>query len=343
MRLSDEQLRGLINAGQIYETWKDVMVRLANLPGGMYWRVINSKEYLYKYSTDTAGLQQTKSLGPRTPKAEDTYRDFKKEKSPLEERRVAIEARIREFAPVWRGLRLPAIDRSAGRILRMLDQANLVGSAVLVIGTYALKAYEVESASNFSVGMDATEDLDFTLCLTAGKIDPDVPRRLLLTLKQADRTFIVSTSSAKTIVNDNGYRIDLLTSNAHASQYATARPWKPEALEGQEWLLMGKPVNTVLIDFEGWPVHIAAPDPRYFALHKLWLSKRPERDAAKRVKDERQGKALLEAIGQYMDQYPLDHEFAENLPDALRRQLPGAKASKSATRARKKSRARGNT
>ncbi len=326
MQLSDEQLRGLVNAGQLYETWKDVVVQLAKLPGGMYWRVINSKAYLYKYATDPAGLQQTKSLGPRTPRTEATYRDFQEAKKPLEARLAGVEARIKELAPVWRTLRLPAIDRSAGRILRTLDQANLVGTSVLVIGTYALKAYEVESASSFPAGMDATEDLDFTLCLNDGTVDPDVPRRLLLTLKQADPTFIVSTRSAKTLVNKDGYKIDLLTNNVVASQYATARPWKPQALEGQEWLLLGKPVSAVLIDFAGWPVHIAAPDPRYFALHKLWLSKRKGRPAAKRVKDERQGKAVLEVIKQYMDHYALDDEFVANLPARLREQLPSRPA-----------------
>ena len=322
MRLSDEQLRGLVNAGQLYETWKDVVVRLANLPGGMYWRVINSKEYLYKYATNPAGIQQTKSLGPRTPQTEDAYRDFQDTKKPLEERRAGVEARIKELAPAWRALRLPAIDRSAGRILRALDQANLVGTSILVIGTYALKAYEVECASSFSAGMDATEDLDFTLCLNEGNIDPDVPRRLLLTLKQVDATFIVSPKSPKTLVNKDGYKIDLLTNNAVAPQFSAARPWKPEALQGQEWLLLGRPVDAILIDFDGWPVHIAAPDPRYFALHKLWLSKRKGRPAAKRVKDERQGRALLEAIKQYMDHYALDDEFVANLPAALRDQLP---------------------
>jgi hypothetical protein len=334
MRLSDEQLRGLVNAGQLYETWKDVVVQLANLPGGMYWRVINSKEYLYKYATDPVGLQQTKSLGPRAPQTEDAYRDFQETKKPLEERRAGVEARIKELAPAWRALRLPAIDRSAGRILRTLDQANLVGTGVLVIGTYALKAYEVECASSFSAGMDATEDLDFTLCLNDGNIDPDVPRRLLLTLKQVDSTFIVSPRSAMTLVNKDGYKIDLLTNNAVAAQYSKAQPWKPKAMEGQEWLLLGKPVNAVLIDFEGWPVHIAAPDPRYFALHKLWLSKRRGRPAAKRVKDERQGKAVLDAIAQYMDHYPLNTEFVANLPAALRDQLPPAEEARSTARAR---------
>ena len=331
MLLSDEQLRGLVNAGQLYEGWKDVLVQLANMPGGMYWRVINSKEYLYQYVPGPVGLrQQTKSLGPRTPQSEGAYRDFRERKEALEERRTAVEARIKELAPAWRALRLPAIDRTAGRILRTLDQANLIGDSVLVIGTYALKAYEVESASNFSAGMDATEDLDFTLCLTEGNIDPDVPRRLLLTLKHADPTFIVSPNSARTVVNKDGYRVDLLTNNSAARHFSAARPWKPAALEGQEWLLLGKPVNAVLIDFDGWPVHISAPDPRYFALHKLWLSKRPGRPTAKRVKDERQGKALLEAIKQYMDHYPFNEEFAATLPAVLRGHLPVTKGSKSA-------------
>ncbi len=120
----------------------------------------------------------------------------------------------------------------------------------------------------------------------------------------------------------------MLTNNAVAPQYSTARPWKPEALEGQEWLLLGKPVNVVLIDFMGWPVHLAAPDPRYFALHKLWLSKRQERPIAKRVKDERQGNALLEAVRQYMDHYALDDKFVAGLPAALRDQLSLTKAPK---------------
>lgn len=321
MRLSDEQLRALVNAGQFYETWKEIMVQLSKLPGGMYWRTINSREYLYQYVTPPAGLQQTKSLGPRTSKSEETYRAFKEIKDSLEERRAGAEARIRELAPAWRALRLPAIDRTAGKLLRTLDQADFVGKSVLVIGTYALKAYEVESASSFSAGMDATEDLDFTLCLNKDNVDPDVPRRLLLMLKQADPTFIVSTNSAQSIVNKEGYKVDLLTSPSTANNYSSARPWKPEALEGQDWLLLGKPVSAVLIDFDGWPVHVSAPDPRYFALHKLWLSKRTGRPAAKRVKDERQGKALLTAIGQYMDHYPMNDEFMANLPAALKQPL----------------------
>jgi len=322
MRLSDEQLRALANAAQLYEVWKDVMVRLSRLPGGMYWRVIRSREYLYQYATTPAGTQQTKSLGPKKPETEESYEEFKKIKLDLEERRAGIEKRFAEFAPAWRALRLPAIDRTAGSILRAFDLSGFVGKSVLVIGTYALKAYEVEAATTFSAGMDATEDLDFILFVDEHTADPDLPRRLLLTLKQVDSTFIVNVGSSKTAVNKNGYKIDLLASKATANKMSTARPWKPEVLEGQEWLLAGKPVSVVLIDFEGWPVAVAAPDPRYFALQKLWLSKRPDRPAIKRAKDKNQGDALLRTVREQMPHYPLDEQFVATLPAPLKEQFP---------------------
>lgn len=320
MKLSDEQLRALVNAGQLYDAWKDVTVALSQMPGGMYWRVINSKEYLYQYLT-TAGKQQTKYVGPKTRHAEETYRDFKHAKKDLEERRRGIEKRIKELAPTWRALRLPAIDTTAGNILRAFDQVSFVGESILVIGTYALKVYEVEAATSFSVGMDATEDLDFTLFFDETNADPDLPRKLLLTLKQVDSSFIVATSSPSTAVNKNGYGVDLLTNTAASQVMASARPWKPEALEGQEWLVLGNPVTAVLIDFQGWPVAVSVPDPRYFALHKLWLSKRRGRPPAKATKDKNQGMALLKTIKDHMPHYLIDEAFVEGLPGPLRAQF----------------------
>jgi hypothetical protein len=283
----------------------------------MYWRVINSGEYLYQYAT-TAGKQQTKYVGPKTHEVEEKYRDFKQAKKDLEERHQGIEKRIKELAPAWRALRLPAIDSTAGNILRAFDLDASVGQSILVIGTYALKAYEVEAATGFSAGMDATEDLDVALFFGQSIVDPDLPRRLLLILKEVDSSFIVAPSSPRAVVNRNGYRVDLLTSTAVAQQMASARPWKPEVLEGQEWLVLGNPVKVVLIDFQGWPVAISVPDPRYFALHKMWLSKRRGRPVAKATKDKNQGEALLKVIKDHMPHYPIDEAFLESLPDPLR-------------------------
>lgn len=319
MAFNTEQRRQLQNLLQFYETWKEVSRSLAQLPGGMYWRVINSKEYLYKYVTNS-GIKQSTSIGPKTPETEAIAGDFQQAKKDLQERLVAIEGRIKTLAPIMRVLNLPAIDETASKILRALDQVNYLGKNILVIGTYAITAYEMTAETRFADGFDATEDLDFTIVLDpANPSDSDFPRRLLLTLKEVDKSFLVSHSSSKTVVNKGGYRVDLLISNDLAPAMDRAMPWKPEALEGQEWLGLGTPVQQVLIDFNGWPALVTAPDPRYFALHKLWLSKRPTRiRGGNAPKDAAQGNRLLKAIQESMPHYPIDEEFIESLPAALR-------------------------
>ena len=319
MAFNTEQRRQLQNLLQFYETWKEVSRSLAQLPGGMYWRVIHSKEYLYKYVT-TSGIKQSTSMGPRSADTEAIAEDFQEAKKDLQERVQAIEGRIRALAPIMRVLNLPAIDETAGKILRALDQLDYLGKNLLVIGTYAMTAYEMTAETRFAEGFDATEDLDFTIVVDpANPGDSDLPRRLLLTLKELDKSFLVSQSSSKTVVNKAGYRVDLLTSNALAAAMQRALPWKPQTLEGQEWLALGTPVRQLLVDFSGWPAPVAAPDPRYFALHKLWLSLRQQRIRQGRApKDAAQGKMLLKAIREFMPHYPMDGEFVQSLPDALR-------------------------
>ena len=325
MTFSTEQRRQLQNLLQFYETWKELAGSLARLPGGMYWRVIKSKEYLYKYAT-TAGIKQSTSIGPRTPQTEAIAEEFQRTKGNLQERLEAIEGRIEALAPIIRVLNLPAIDDTAGASLRALDLAGYLGTNLLVIGTYAMTAYEMTAETRFAEGFDATEDLDFTIVVDpAHPGDSDFPRRLLLTLKEVDKSFLVSHSSSKTVVNKAGYRVDLLASNELAPALQRALPWKPEALEGQEWLAAGTPVRQVLVDFSGWPVLASAPDPRYFALHKLWLSKHPARiREGKAPKDAAQGRMLLDAIRHSMPHYAIDGEFIRSLPEALRKAgVPG--------------------
>ena len=320
MAFTSEQSRQLQNLIQFYGTWKEITQQLAHLPGGMYWKVVNRKEYLYKQLT-TSGIRQATSIGPRNDETESLFAEFKEQKEALLERLQGIEQRINEVAPLLRALNLPAVDELAGRLLRALDQIDAIGKQVLVIGTYAVTAYEVAARDRFAVGLEATEDLDLTLLVGTPErpIDPDFPRRLLLTLRQVDRSFIVS-NSPKTIVNKSGYRVDLLMSKDVAQAMQPALPWKPQLLPGQEWLLLGEPLEQVVVDFSGWPVPIVAPDPRYFALHKLWLSEQRDRmRSQKSQKDRQQGTVLVEAIRTHMPHYPFNDAFRQTVPEPLQR------------------------
>src|SRR3546814_7382256 len=64
---------------------------------------------------------------------------------------------------------------------------------------------------------------------------------------------------------------------------------KPIPLPEQEWLLLGRQVDHVVIARDNAPARIVAPDPRYFALHKLWMAEKAGRNPLKRPKDEKQG------------------------------------------------------
>jgi hypothetical protein len=67
----------------------------------------------------------------------------------------------------------------------------------------------------------------------------------------------------------------------------------------------------------GTPARIVAPDPRWFALHKLWMSDQEKRNPLKRPKDRRQGEALLLAVATEMPHYPLNEAFRATLPHEL--------------------------
>jgi uncharacterized protein (DUF2267 family) len=54
-------------------------------------------------------------------------------------------------------------------------------------------------------------------------------------------------------------------------------------------------------------------------MHKMWLSRKNERDVNKRPKDAKQAEVLLEALRDRMSiTYPMDIDFVLSLPDELR-------------------------
>jgi hypothetical protein len=103
-----------------------------------------------------------------------------------------------------------------------------------------------------------------------------------------------------------------------AERWGKRQKLRPVPLMEQDWLLNGRPVSQVVSDTGDEAARIAAPDPRWFGLHKLWLSQKPERDRRKIGKDERQGMAVLDLVADRMQHYPLDTAFVTSLPEMLR-------------------------
>jgi len=136
-------------------------------------------------------------------------------------------------------------------------------------------------------------------------------------LKAVDPTFTVNMERTFQARNAKAYEVEILVAPSRAATLSALDQPKPVPLPEQEWLLRGRPVDRVVICRDSSPARIVAPDPRWFALQKLWMSRQAKRNPLKRPKDLKQGMALLGAVDGAMPQYPLDDEFERSLPEAL--------------------------
>lgn len=308
---SDEQSRMLINLRQRYEVWIEAERALARLPYDLRRKEVSGRAYLYEIY-DRGG--NGKSLGPWTEEQAhrlETYRATKAEtKARLEQSKVALD----ETSRLVRALRLPMVASEAGPILREADRRNLLGISFLVVGTNAMPAYNLEANGFIRQMPDETADFDLAWAETEPRADEQVLWNLL---KAVDPTFTVNTERTFQARNAKAYEIEVLVAPSRAGTMSrTDRP-RPVPLPEQEWLLNGRPVDQVVICRDGSPARIVAPDPRWFALQKLWMSEQPKRDPLKRGKDGKQGRMLLDAVAETMPHYPLDDAFEAMLPGEL--------------------------
>ncbi|TCM15406.1 hypothetical protein EDF56_11086 [Novosphingobium sp. PhB165] len=307
---SDEQSRLLVNLRQRYETWIEAERDLAALPYDLRRKTVNGHEYLYRIF-DRGG--NGKSLGAMTPELEAQFADYHETKAALKERVRALRPALAEAAALYRALRLPLLSSDAGPILRECDRRDLLGSHLLVVGTNAIAAYMIEANGRIELP-DETEDFDLAwIALEAEEHE----RRVWDMLKAVDSTFTVNAERDFQARNAKAYEVELLVAPSRAATLGGRDQPRPVPLPEQEWLLLGRPVDQVIGCRDGSPARIVAPDPRWFALHKLWMAAQAKRNPLKRPKDRMQGLALLDAVAEAMPHYPLDEAFIAALPGEL--------------------------
>jgi hypothetical protein len=309
---SDEQARLIINLAQQYQVWADAERSLLTLPYNLLRKEVKGHAYLYEV-LDRAN--NARSLGPWSADAEARVEEYQATKKAAKERRALSGDALDTTCRLYRALRLPQIDSAAGGILREADRRGLLGTRLLVIGTNAMPAYSLEAAGFIRDVPDETFDFDMAW---AAETMPEQEQPVWDMLKAVDPTFTVNTERPFQARSAKAYEFELLAAPSRLNSLPRRDRPLPVALPEQEWLLRGRPVDHVLVARDLRPARIVAPDPRWFALHKLWLAEKPERNPLKKTKDRKQGVALLSAIEQVMPHYPLDGSFADELPEDLR-------------------------
>lgn len=308
---SDEQARAAVNLGQRYRAWMDAERILFGLPYDLRKKQVGKYTYLYEIK-DRSG--NGKSLGAMDDTLEAKFEEYVVAKAAAKEQRDGARPGVEESARLCRALRLPMLSSPAGEILREADKRSLLGDVVLVVGTNAMPAYAMTAAGFINEAPDETEDFD----LAWSASEPQANKKTVWDmLKAVDSTFTVNTERMFQARNAKAYEVELLIAPSRESALASIDMPRPIPLPEQEWLLLGRPVDEIVVCRNGSPARIVAPDPRWFALHKLWMAQKPERNPLNKPKDAKQGKALLDVIAAYMPQYDLGTGFAAELPVEL--------------------------
>jgi len=319
--LSNEQRRQLIDVEQVFTAWRDDRNRFEHgYRAIMKWGKRPNGEYLLR----TDGVSN-RSLGPRSPETERIKADYDAARKALKTGQKKAWARLEEMARVNKALRLARVPRIAARILREVDDAGLLGTALHVVGTNSLFAYEMKAGVIINSDMVATGDADFLF---------DARRSLHLTgdvkaegviglLRKVDKSFRALGPRSFRAKNDDGYFVDLITPMVDARIQRREKIGEANydlysvEIYGLEWLINAPKIAEVAIGEDGLPLYISCVDPRVYAAHKLWVSQQPDRSAVHRPRDAAQARLVAELCRDYLA-LRFDAPELSAMPKALR-------------------------
>lgn len=292
--LSNEQRRQLIDVRQAFKAWRDAARK--ERPCGLRWVTRKGAQYLYRKSQGSE-----RSLGRRSADTEAIMAEHEQ----IRARRKNGQARLKSMARVNRALYLNRVPKEPSLILRELDAAGLLGKHLFVIGTNALYAYEARAGVLFESGLLATRDFDLLwdardhlrLLVMGGS-----PDGVLGVLRKADPSYSTADDYGTRAQNADGYFVDLFCPELDPpAEKLSEKDIDPIATEGADWLIQAPKIEETVIGADGMPLYLPCVDPRVFALHKLWLSKVPSRQATSRPRDCAQAHAVAVVAAAFLE------------------------------------------
>ena len=324
--LTTEQRRIAVDTAQLYEHLIELQAERLTLRGGLYWKTVAGHDYLVRVTDRTGG---NRSLGPRSPETEKAYREFTESKSDLDARIKSINEEIARQAKFCVAAGVNRVPRLASDIVRSLDASGLLGSHLIILGSHAMYAYEMAAGVQLKAGLLQTEDLD-TLLNTKSEIELAGSVRsagLLGILQDVDPTFKPLRKRSFRAANAKGFMVDLIRAPIDSGGLAltsigTGSDLVADQLRGLEWLTALPLMTQIVIADNGFPVRFVVPEPRLFALHKLWVSLQPTRDPIKRKRDLHQAEAVVQLSLDYFN-LRFDDPPIKALPSDLTSMIPG--------------------
>jgi len=325
--INNDQRREKVNSDQRFAAWREAKARVESYRGSLVWQEVKGEQYLVRSYYDASGNRRQKSEGRRSPETEKRKADWERARQEAKQRFESMrEVMIRQSA-INRAVKLGRVPLVGARIMRALDETGLLGNGIRVVGTNAIYAYEAVAGVMVDAEITTTLDIDLLLDARASlriAAREDVAEAALIDLlRKVDKSF-ERTSQAFRAVNSEGYLVDLIKPQRDP-------PWMDERvkigdaadelaavpIDGLAWHESAPPFEAIAIDEKGGPVRIVTSDPRVFAAHKLWMSRKSDRDPTKRRRDAAQAQAVAQIVARYLVHLPFDGDAMRMLPREL--------------------------
>jgi hypothetical protein len=301
----DNQQRTLNRAAAAYQAYLEAVQAGRPFKGGMHWKKVKGREYLYKYR-DRYG--HGSSLGPRSPHTEGLWAEFGRQRREMAALLGARRQQLAEAARFCRAALIHRVPEPVTRILRRLTPSDLTAAPLMVIDTHALHAFEFAAGVFIGTPPDSPCFSGAAQGLTLAAAAEVSPEAFLRLLRQADRSYKTLPGGGLAAVNQQGFQVRLLRPpTAHSGHRMIVRDAPgvtvPADMGDLAALMAAPKFSQVVIGRRGAPVTMVVPDPRALALHKLWLSQRQDREPLTQTRDRCQAAALAELILRYLPQY----------------------------------------
>lgn len=300
--INSAQAKSVIDSEQKLDALRDAERKAVDYQGGMHWKTISGKEYLYRTQNRQGNA---KSMGPRSEKTEAIYASFMRRKEDLTERIKSLREELSIQAKINAAYRVGHVPNPVADICIELDRAGLLEGNITVIGTNSMHVYEAMAGVRFPTALMATVDLDLLWNHTsklsiATKSSVEV-EGLIGLLKKADKTFEIKDNQRFRAISSKGYMVDLI-------RQMPDPPWADEPdrffeqdmvatdIHNMNWLLGAPRVLQTVIAENGRVFRMSAPDPRAFAMFKLWLSTAEDREPTKKIRDIEQARAVIRLV-----------------------------------------------
>jgi hypothetical protein len=271
----------------------------------------------YWYFNDPQAKPVRRYVGPvEDPAISKRVEEFQSIKDDLKSRRKLVSTLTREAG-------LPAPERLTGDVVEALERAGLFRLRGVLIGTVAFQTYSAYLGVRLPGAVMQTGDADFAQFHSISDAVEDSLPPMVDLLREIDPTFravphrgggVQSTQ----FINATNYKVEFLTPNRGSDDNAD-KPAAMPALGGASAqplryldFLIFQPVRTTMLHRNG--VSVLVPSPQRFAVHKFIVASARLSDAngqAKRDKDVRQAKLLVEALALTRRQDDLAEAFAE--------------------------------